>query len=589
VIERPELQRSSGRDAAALLFFAVAAVALSWPMAASLSESVSLRGDYFINLWNFWWMKSSALEAGTSPYFTEALFHPLGVSLARHTLSPLNSFFGAVLSDPLGPNGAFNFLLLIHSALSGWTFYLLASRLTGSRAGALFAGCMWAFNPYHAFYMAQMNVSTLEFLPLAAYFMVSLWRTGSRSAGLGVILSAGLLAATSFYYLVYVAFLGGLLLVGGRSVAPDVSFATGARRLLPFGIASAFLVVLVAWPMVAAILGAEPPVESATAVGDLARQSLRSNDLLGFAWVGPPERLIVSWPTMFGYTALVMLLVGVVALRQRVAWLVAAGAFFLLSLGPELQVGGQVTGVTLPYAWLSELPVFSMLRKPDRFFVLVEFFIALLCAQAWVSISARLRSSVLRRALGCLAVLALCAEFSMAPLRVHVLPVSPLLEDLAATGAKSLVDLPLYGGGPFDARSNHAQTLHGLAIPSGYVTNLALTEEHRNNAAKWKRADALLDRGDASRITSLMESQGVDLVVLHATVPVRRAPSSADGLLVWLPFSLSEAGLVEMRQRGHLEEQLVPLSEWTTRRQTLIDALGEPLVEDERIAVFRRP
>jgi hypothetical protein len=275
-------------------------------------------------------------------------------------------------------------------------------------------------------------------------------------------------------------------------------------------------------------------------------------------------------------------------LRQRVAWLVAAGAFFLLGLGPELQIEGEATGVTLPYAWLSGLPIFSMLRKPDRFFVLVEFFIALLCAEAWICVSARLRSSAVRGALGCLALLALCAEFSIAPLRVHALPVSPLLADLASTGAKTLVDLPLYGGGPFDARSNHAQTIHGLAIPSGYVTNLALSAKHRENSAKWKRADALLDRGDASRIVSLMESEDVELVVLHATVPVRREPGAADGRIVWSPFSLSEAGLVEMRQRGHLEEQLVPRAIWTTRRRALVEALGEPVAEDERIAVFRR-
>ncbi len=575
-------------DAAALLFFVLAAVLVTWPLAASPGGSVSLRGDYFINLWNFWWMKTSVLEAGSSPFFTDALFHPLGISLARHTLSPLNSLAGALLSGPLGPHDAFKTLLLVHAALSAWTFYLLALRLTGSRGGALFAGCMWAFNPYHAFYMAQMNVSTLEFLPLAAWFMVGLWRSGRWQDGLGVVLSAGLLAATSFYYLVYAALLGGLLLMGGRSIAPDVPFMKGARRLLLAGAGAGVLVVLVAWPMVSAMLGAEPALESTTVASDLERQALRSNDLLGFSWVGPPERVIVSWPTMFGYTAVAMLLLGYQALRRRAAWLVAALVFLLLGLGPELQIGGESTGMPLPYEWLSGLPIFSLLRKPDRFFVLIEFFVALLCAEAWVCISARLQRLGLRRVLGCAAILSLCAELSIAPVATHVVPVSAHLAQLASTGATSLVDLRLYGGSPFDARANHAQTLHGLAIPSGYVTNLALTTEHRANAAAWKRADASLDRGNASAIVALMDSQQVDLVALHRTEPVKRRPGPADGRTIWAPFALADAGLVDMRQRGHLEEQPIPRTLWNSRRRALLNALGEPLFEDELIAVFRR-
>lgn len=580
--------RRRGLDAAALLFFVVAAVILTWPLAASPGGSVSLRGDYFINLWNFWWMKTSVLDAGMSPFFTDVLFHPIGISLARHTLSPLNSLAGAMLSGPLGPHDAFKVLLLAHLALSGWTFYLLALRLTGSRSGALFAGCMWAFNPYHAFYMAQMNVSTLEFLPLAAWFMVGLWRTGRWQDGLGVVLSAGLLAATSFYYLVYAALLGGLLLIGGRSVAPDVSFAVGARRLVLAGVGAGLLVVLVAWPMVSAMLGAEPAVEATTVASDLERQALRSNDLLGFSWVGPPERVIVSWPTMFGYTSVALLLVGFRALRRRAAWLIAALVFLVLGLGPELQIGGESTGVTLPYEWLSGLPIFSLLRKPDRFFVLIEFFVALLCAEAWVCVSARLSAPSVRRALGGLAIVALCAELSLAPMNTHAVPVSPLLTQLASSGAESLVDLPLYGGSPFDARSNHAQTLHGMAIPSGYVTNLALTAEHRANASAWKRADASLDKGDASQVVALMESQDVDLVVLHRTEPVRRRPGAADGRTIWAPFALADAGLVDMRQRGHLEEAPLRRALWASRRRALVDALGEPVFEDSLIAVFRR-
>jgi len=575
------------RGLGALALFTLLAVALTWPMSWSPGRAVSLRGDYFINLWNFWWM-GTALDLGLSPFTTDFLHHPTGISLARHTLSPLNSLVGSWFASALGGHDAFKLLLVGHFALSGWTAWLLARRLTGCGGGALLAGVAWAFNPYHAYYMGQMNVSTLEFLPLAGFFMVGAWRSGRWTDIVGVGLTAGLIAATSSYYLVYAAFLGGLVLLGGRSLAPDVPWLTGARRLVLGGLVAGAAVLAVSWPLISALMegGAGSGGEDGVAA-DVARQVKRSNDLLGFSWVGPPERLVVSWPTMLGYTSLGVLVAGAAALKQHVGWIVAAAVFFILGLGPVLQIGGADTGVGLPYAWLADLPVFSLLRKPDRFFVLFALFVGLLTASAWKHVEARLRSGGARLAARAVVVLALCAEFTLAPLPTHEIPVSEHFDEFAGLeGVRAVVDLPLFGGTPHDARTNHFQTLHGLRISSGYVTNLALTKEHRRSSADWQAADAALDKGDARAVVELARAQSVQLVLLHKTEPRPRAARLDEGALVWAPFVFVRAELVDIRQRGHLEPLPVRPKKFARRRAALAELLGEPLLEDELLSVF---
>ncbi len=589
----PRLRRA---DLAALLLYAVAAVLVTWPLAASPGRAVSVRGDYFINVWNAWWMDTAVLERGESPWWTDALHHPRGLSLAKHTLSPLNSLAVGALSRVVGVHDSFKAVLLVHVALGGWFMYLLAVRLTGSRAGALVAGTLFAATPYRTCYVAQMNVGTLEFLPLALFFMVGAWRTGRAGQALGVALAAALVAATSLYYLVFAALLGGLVLLGGRTLDRSVPWSVGARRLLAAGAAAALAVVLVAWPTVAGMTGLdggapgaalEEPEADAGGFDPVSdRRELRSNDLLGFSWVGPPERLVVSWPTMLGWTTVLVLLLGAGVFRERAAWAVAALLFFVLGLGPELQVGGEPTGVPLPGAWLADLPVLAMLRKPDRFYVLVALFVALLAAGAWRLVLARLTDARHRAGATAVVVVLLAAELSPAPLSTFEVDVSPRLATLRDTGARSVVDLPQDAGRPRDARWNLGQTVHGLPMPGGYVTNLAVDPERKAVARAWRDADALLGRGRADALVRLVESEDVDLVVLHTTEAVKREAGPLDGRTIWAPFALADAAVAEMRQRGHIEARPFARGVLAARRRALEAAFGAPIAEDDRVVVF---
>ncbi|NOT30601.1 MAG: hypothetical protein HOP15_09170, partial [Planctomycetes bacterium] len=184
-----------------LAFFALAAVVLTWPMIVTLGQATGTRGDYLNNLWNAWWVKHALVE-GHSPFWTDWLYYPDGISLQRHTLSPLNALSLAALTSFLDSHQAFSLLVLAHFALSGWCGSLLARYVSGSTAGGVLGGLLYSFCPFHYFYLCQINVFSFEFMPLALLFFLRHAGEGGGRNLAGVVLSLAGMAATIEYYVV---------------------------------------------------------------------------------------------------------------------------------------------------------------------------------------------------------------------------------------------------------------------------------------------------------------------------------------------------------------------------------------------------
>jgi hypothetical protein len=552
-----------------------------------LSLAVSVRGDYFMNIWNGWWVQKALFVLHESPYWTDYLQFPRGISLARHVLYPVNSLPQALLSAFLEPYSAINLVIFFHFAFSGFSMFLLARFLTRHRGAALLAGLVYSFCPYHYYYIAQLNVGALEFLPLAILCMLRVWRDGDRMAAAGVALCMGLLAASSSYYLVYAAVFGGILASAGRLWDPKVSLARGLGRLVAAGIPAVATVTVVAWPLLrSALLDAGDA--AAPAFGGL--QGYRSNDLLGYNWIGPPERLVVSWPCMLGYSTLLLIVAGFSTVRRQRLWLLVLGVFALSGLGTSLRVAGADTGIPLPYRLFEQLPLLSMLRKPDRCFAMVQLVVALLAGFAWRDVAGRI-GAARWRTVALAAVVALVAlETTGVPLTVYDYRVSPLLARLGRDASfESVVELPPFPGSSADGRYNLSQVHHGKKLPQGYTVNLALDVHHVRDGRELVRADAALRRGDAALLLALMRTRGVDGVILHKTIPDRRSPVLPARSVVWKPFFFSRQSLVWSRQTGERIDRPRNAAVVTRSRAALMRTLGPPVMEDGRIAVFRLP
>jgi hypothetical protein len=595
--------RSAWRWLAVFGFFLLASVVLTWPLAISLERATGLRGDYFNNLWNFWWLRHSLAE-GSSPFTTDLLYYPIGLSLKRHTLSPANALPGALLSSFVSLDAAFNLLLILKLALAGSFFALFASRVTGSLAGGILGGLVYAFNPFHYYYLCQINVFSTEFLPLALYFYVRSYREGGWRNALGAALATGAVTAAHEYYAVYAALVGGLMLVAGKLLDRDVPWRTGAPRLFATLLASGAVVALVAAPLLVGTLGPEGALEGA---GEIAIQEKRTNDLLGYNWLGGPEDVTVSWPTMLGYLPLLFVLVLARPWRRelRFWWLVGA-VFFVLSLGEKLVVGGRDTGVPLPYALLQDLPVLTMLRKPDRCFAVVELVFALFVAQAWTNLARWLPNERTRLAAGATCAVLFAAELGAAPLaRFDYEPPAYFHELAKRNDVQAIFIMPAMDIDVMNARYLLDQTVHGKKMSLGYSTALATDDRHQQQMirmangylwlmggqpripAKFLRAYGVDVPGEYFELTRWIRENGYDHVVHRKTWPRQRDKDERyHKRTVWLPFAFARDGLVWMRQVGqYLDESMAAYMPEV--RGHLTRAFGAPEYEDEDVILFR--
>jgi hypothetical protein len=559
-------------------------VVLTWPMVLNLDRPHSLRPDYFNNLWNIWWVRHAVLEHGSSPYWTDFLHYPWGIWLGRHTLSLMNALLGAVLGSAVESHAAFNLLVLGHFTLAAWAGFALVRYLTGSAAAGLLAGVLYSFSPFHYFYLPQINVFSTGLLPLAVLFALKVYRGEGRASLVGVTALTFLLTISSEYYLVYAVLLVAAAGVMGPLWAPDVRPSSGLARLSAAAVSSLAVVLLAGWPVLLSPAGATAvePESVAHLVG-------RSNDLLGYNWVVPPERALVSWPTMLGYASMLILVVGWREVARQRFWLLAGGLFAILSLGPRLLIAGQDTGVPLPYALLVELPWLGMLRKADRFFGVVLLVAAVLVGFAAKSIAGRVGRPGRRRAVWSVMVLAVAAELSAIPWTSFDDERSSALEQLRGRGdVDAVVHLPVSRASLDQGVYDYAQTSHGKRMPLGMTTRLALTEDLLREERKWTEAyAALAGENDAEPLVERMCSRGIQVAILHKHTHRFRQPVRPRGRIVWTPFRFGGRELVRLRQIGPGERMATDARRLKAQRRALARHLGPPVLEDQQVIVFR--
>ena len=153
---------------------------MTWPLVLDLTGSLPHgSGDVWQNLWNFWWWKKALWDLQVSPYATDFLFFPHGVSLAFHTHSPFNQLAALPVNLLFGPVAAYNLATLSSLALSGLGAYLLARELVGNGRAAFLAGLVFAFFPHHLEQtLEHLNLASMQFLPLVCLFAIRVLRTG---------------------------------------------------------------------------------------------------------------------------------------------------------------------------------------------------------------------------------------------------------------------------------------------------------------------------------------------------------------------------------------------------------------------------
>ncbi len=336
--------------------------------------------DGYENLWDNYWVKTALLDLRISPFYTNYIYYPTGISLRFHTLNPFNGLITMPFNMTLGYLPTTNLFFVFALSITVFFAFVLLRDLTGNSWAAFAGAATYTFAHQYLigfFASGQSEKLSAEWLPLYVFFVLRalygkpIWKDGElaerdpRRWPLYIALSIVtllILSLTDWQYLMYAVLVtllyGAFLLLTRRAWREKWALFS---RLAIIGTAY----TAIAFPLLVSPMITEAAANGWLVVTDQSR--LHSVDLADF--LGPG----LGNP---GYLAIAVALIGMRSLlrgekRQRelaIFWGVAWLVFFVMALGPDLIVNGQQTGFALPYSIFQDLPVFDVGRDPRRFY-----------------------------------------------------------------------------------------------------------------------------------------------------------------------------------------------------------------------------
>ena len=496
----PHRPTASGRfrSGAILLAYLFLTLALTWPLARVLGAAIP--GDSFDgwqNFWNLWWVKVALLEQHASPYFTDLLYHPTGVSLWFQTLNIFNgiTFLPVQLAGNLF--WAYNAVVLFSFTAAGFGGYLLGLytlRRAGVSpglelwAGAFLTGVIFTFSPFHfAHLLGHMQVFSLAFIPFFALYLLrtldekrpanlpisqSLDLHDSLLAALFLILAA----LCDWYFALYLGFFTLVALVW-MLIRRQLHWRHLISLAIIFGLTLLVTAPLLA-PMVVESLRYDfmkpPPGQIVQLSGDVLGFLIPSgqHSLWGewAAGLRAPLSASPSENTLYmGLITLVLAAIGVWRWRSKLGlWLLALVVFAIFALGPALHFYGHDTGIPLPYALALKLPFVAIARTVARYDLLVMLSLGVLAGGGLAALVGRTRRRGVAAGLGLGLILLVIIDFSPIPYPISPPDTPDFYRTLAAepdTGA--VMNLPMNWDRPGYLLY---QTVHGKPLTAGYIS-----------------------------------------------------------------------------------------------------------------------
>jgi hypothetical protein len=383
-----------------ILAYLVLTLALTYPLAAHFADGfvgpAPGRVDWGIGAWSNWWVKTALLNLGQSPFYTDYMFYPEGISLATHDFDFPTALIIMPVYLAFRGAAAFNGAIFLSFVLAGYTTYLLALRLIADRRAAFFAGLLFTFTPYHLskLFIGHLNLAQVQWIPLYI-LLFFLWARGGawRNGLLAALMLVVNARVGGWVYAIYCCIFSLAVVIYPAVAGERVRRAVVLRRfLLVFA-----LFCLLVCPLVADFLriwltqrlpsGHNPYTYSADLLGFFIPSHVQTwgrilqsslSGLLNYPFSDPWIYEMVGY--YLGYTACFLAAYAVIKQRRgRVTFWLVIGLFFLvLAMGPFLVINQQRLPIPLLYALLNLLPLFTVSGVPIRFVVMAYLALAVL-------------------------------------------------------------------------------------------------------------------------------------------------------------------------------------------------------------------
>ncbi len=511
-----------------LAFLGVAA-ATTWPLLYHALSRFPAGTDTLSHYWNNWWVWQ-ALRSGRSPYHTDYLFYPHGVSLVYKNLAWLHIIPWLGLRPLVGSVAAYNLVFLAHLALCGLTAFILVEELTGDRRAAFLAGLIYQCWPYRMTQPSHPNLISTWGIPLFVLFLRRAIRRGQIRDGVWCGLSLALVGYTRWQLLIPAAVIGLAYTVLALPWRTRWAMLRAWRALTVAAIAT--IIALTPPLLLFAYEWKHNPAKLIIAEDERNMQTdvlayltpPEAHPLLGRFTASAYERYYARRDSRRAYSPYV----GVVALslaaiglwttgRQGMPWAGVAIALVALALGPVLYVNGRAyPSVPTPYALASRLMVIRLIRVPDRFNVSLALPFAALAAHGAKRLLHRTRKPVtLAVALGAMTAF----EYLVIPFPLQGTQVSTWYDTLATEDdGTAVLNIPI---APHRSKPYmFAQTIHHHPILQGRVSRFprgafSYLETHPWLREMWHRGELPPRQPDVGRQMASLAADGVRYIVVH--------------------------------------------------------------------------
>ena len=156
-----------------ILFMPLLIIVMTWPLFPHIfdAESIWLHAggsDKWYKFWDAWHVKR-VLSGNADLYFSEAIFHPQGVSLAFHQIALPHALLFAGLQTVMPFANAYNLCYLLIFLVNASAAYLLLSHRLGDPWISLFGAFVFAMTPQFVVGSKLPDLILVAPLPLALY------------------------------------------------------------------------------------------------------------------------------------------------------------------------------------------------------------------------------------------------------------------------------------------------------------------------------------------------------------------------------------------------------------------------------------
>ncbi len=225
---------------AVALTYAAVTLIVTWPQGAHLTTHAHGHHDALFSMWRLSWI-AQALSTAPGTLFDAPIFWPMTGTLAFSDAVLLQGLIAwPFLAAGIPALPVYNVLLLAGPWMSAIGAYVLARRLTGSRAPALAAGLIFGFAPYRIEHAMHLELQWSQWMPLALWALHRTWSGGRVTDGLLTGLFVLLQFFSCIYYGLFLALFLGLVVPvlwwmqpPARAARVVLALAIGAAAVSP--------------------------------------------------------------------------------------------------------------------------------------------------------------------------------------------------------------------------------------------------------------------------------------------------------------------------------------------------------------------